>query len=135
MKYRKLSKYKYQLMETFKVKLPFTVSSFKETFWIRLNIDELTITKGYCWDGASCAIDTHTFMIPSLVHDALYQLIRVKKIDIKHRKDADNVLKALCIECGMSKVRALYVYAMVRMFGGKHIKLGVPQDTIYECLI
>ena len=60
-------------------------------------------------------------MIPSLVHDALYQLIKLGKLNIKYRKAADKVLKHLCLECGMPKWRAEYVYWFVRIGGGKAI--------------
>lgn len=80
----------------------------------------LVIKKGYAWDGATCAIDTNNFMRGSLVHDAMYQLIRDGAIDKKHRVYADKLLHKILLEDGMSKFRAGYVYLAVKQFGAPH---------------
>ena len=77
----------------------------------------LLITKGYAWDGPSGpAIDTPSFMQASLVHDALYQLMREGLVDINYRKDADLLLYKIAREDGMWKIRALWTYWAVRRF-------------------
>ena len=53
----------------------------------------------------------------SLVHDALYQLMREKYLDLKYREYADELLRTMCIEDSMSKLRARFVYWGVRIFG------------------
>ncbi|EMJ66210.1 hypothetical protein LEP1GSC051_1244 [Leptospira sp. P2653] len=79
----------------------------------------LSIDAGYAWDGPSGpTIDTRTFLRGSLVHDALYQLMREKKLDWKlYRDPADQLLKQICLEDGMNAFRAAYVYRFVRWFG------------------
>ena len=78
----------------------------------------LSINPGYCWDGASGpAIDSANFMRGSLVHDALYQLIREKQLRQEFRRFADLILYRIVREDGMSPVRALWVWAGVRLFG------------------
>lgn len=79
----------------------------------------LVIKPGYAWDGPSGpTFDTKTFMRGSLVHDALYQLIREGFLDLAtHRPLADAVLKRMCLEDGMASFRAWYVHAFVRRFG------------------
>lgn len=78
----------------------------------------LVINPGYAWDGPSGpTFDTKNFMRGSLVHDALYQLMDEKKLDIKYREDADKILRKICREDGMSFIRAAWVYAAVRVFG------------------
>jgi hypothetical protein len=53
----------------------------------------------------------------SLVHDALYQLMRLSTLDYEvHRKRADEILKDICLEDGMSMLRAWYVYQGVHLF-------------------
>ena len=88
-----------------------------------LAIDEygrMTIRAGYAWDGASGpAINTETFRCGSLIHDALYQLIREGALPQSFRKQADQILREICIEDGMWRVRAWWVYRAVRVFGGK----------------
>jgi len=82
----------------------------------------LEIRRGYAWDGPSGpTIDTLNFMRGSLIHDALYQLIREGKLEPSERLYADRVLRRVCLEDGMSRFRAWYVYQAVRMFGGAAI--------------
>jgi hypothetical protein len=132
MKYRLINQYKYQLIGDHTEHLSNVFCKFISTDWITVNGDKITIKSGYCWDGASCAIDTKDFMVASLVHDALYQLIRLEYVSKDKRKLADLILNELCLKYGMSKFRASYVYWAVRTFGGKHIQIGKPQDTIVE---
>lgn len=52
-----------------------------------------------------------TLMRGSLVHDALYQLMRENHLDEdRWRPTADDILRRLCREDGMSAIRAWYVY-------------------------
>ena len=78
----------------------------------------LYIDKGYAWDGPSGpTIDTKTFMRGSLVHDALYQLMRKKKLPPRFKAEADHLLRAMCLEDGMNPIRAWWVYEGVNWFG------------------
>ena len=88
------------------------------------NTGRLTILAGYAWDGASGpAIDTPSFMRGSLVHDALYQLIRLGILTKdEHRKRADEVLRETVLEDGMWAARAWWVYHAVRTFGGHYLR-------------
>jgi len=111
--------YKYQLYEDFTININIYPDELVFDDYIQLNNEgELTIRKGYAWDGPSGPTwDTANFMRASLVHDALYQLMRLKIISGGNRKKADIELKQICIEDGMSKIRAWYVYHAVREFG------------------
>jgi hypothetical protein len=116
MKYK--AGYKYQLAENFQMTTEFTGKTIKQGF-IRLTVGGvLTLNKGYAWDGPSGpAIDTKNFMLGSLVHDALYQLMRKKRLDPKiYREPADRLLQQMCVDHGMWKVRAWWVYKFVSMF-------------------
>jgi len=122
--YRKIRKYKYKLAEDYTVQIDLTghdVSSYK----LRLTPDGmLSISKRYAWDGPSGpTIDTRTFMRGSLVHDALYQLMREDKLDHKqHRNHADRLLRRMCRDDKMCRFRAWYVYWAVHLFGGCHAR-------------
>ena len=79
----------------------------------------LTIRDGYAWDGPSGpTIDTPTFMRASLVHDALYQLMRSGLLPGRWRRVADEEMRRICREDCMSRFRAWYVYRAVRRAAG-----------------
>lgn len=121
-----VSGYKYQLHETYSIKLPFSVPDISmDHEFLKVEGGVLTVSQGYAWDGPSGpTIDTPSFMRGSLVHDALYQLMRDGLIDQSCRERADKLLRDLCIEDGMSWVRAAYVYESVREFGSSCAKIS-----------
>ena len=117
-KYR--SGYKYQLVESYEVKVHLTPAEDIDTEYMNLTVAGLlTVKKGYAWDGPSGpTIDTKTFMRGSLVHDALYQLMRTKHLEQKWRAQADLELKRICREDGMCRIRAWYVHRAVQKGAG-----------------
>jgi hypothetical protein len=106
--------FKYQLNQTCTVDIGLYGYDISSRY-IRLTPDGiLVIYSGYCWDGPSGpTIDTKNFMRGSLIHDALYQLIREGKLPKKCRLHADRALQIICLEDGMCGVRAWYVYHSV----------------------
>ena len=112
--------YKYQLAADYAVVVSFCPRETIATDFIVLSsAGRLTIKRGYAWDGPSGpAIDTKNFMRGSLVHDALYQLMREGHLPQTYRRDADKELKRICLEDGMSAMRAWWVYEGVRLGGG-----------------
>ena len=124
--YRNLRRYKYQVMSPFSCQIPELLARQMVTVtsndgWIRLvNFQTMIIKQGYCWDGPSGpTIDTENFMRGSLVHDALYQLMREEKLARSFQKAADDCLRRMCIEDGMWRIRAWWVWKGVRDFGHK----------------
>jgi hypothetical protein len=115
-KYR--SGYKYQLVEKYLVEVNIRPEEPIDTDYIALTLAGLlTVKKGYAWDGPSGpTIDTKNFMRGSLVHDALYQLMRNELLPASCREQADLELHRLCREDGMSAFRAWYVFLGVRKF-------------------
>lgn len=112
--------------------------------YVQLTLDGcLIVRKGYAWDGASGpAINTKSFVRPSLVHDALYQLIRMEVFT--DRLAADKLLGKMLREDSMiiadrqpwyarwplkalAVVRPLWVEAAVRWFGGMAINLHADE--------
>lgn len=111
--------YKYQLACGFLVQT--SIRGFAGgNEWVGITREgRLSIREGYAWDGPSGpAIDTRNFMRASLIHDALYQLIREGVILQSARRAADELLRATCLEDGMSRIRAWWVYHAVRWKGG-----------------
>jgi hypothetical protein len=95
---------------------------------------KLTVYPGYFWDGPSGpTIDTIAFIIASIPHDVLYQMLREDiLIDTdnypaypsayyeefkKVRLWADDTMKFEARLNGMSRFRAMYTYRGVRWFG------------------
>ena len=129
-KYRSLKGYKYQLTERYCVQTPIKPAQKIVSPFIRLGKGgSLQILKGYAWDGCSGPTwDDKKNMRGGLVHDACYQLLRegyLGDIEGKRRKIADQLLREICIEDGMSKIRAWYYYHAVRLVGGVHLKTGL----------
>jgi hypothetical protein len=114
------SGYKYQLRESYCCAVQIFPEQDIVTEFISLSTaGRLEIKSGYAWDGPSGpTIDTKDFMRGSLVHDALYQLMREGWLDYSvWRAPADLELKRICREDGMNTVRAFFVHRAVSRHG------------------
>lgn len=111
--------YKYKLSSDVCLQIPIYPAKHIETDYILLDTTgKLTIKYGYCWDGPSGpTVDTKTFMRGSLVHDALYQLIRQGYLADSYQVAADKLLQQMCQADGMNKFRAWWVYTALHFFG------------------
>jgi hypothetical protein len=129
MKYTKTNeRYRYKLAEDEEVELTFNFCQFEHCFFA-ITGNKLLIKKGYKWDGASGpAIDTDSNRLATLVHDALYQLIREQILPYSYRLQADLELYKLMLQYGTKHatskigliwtyVRAYYFFLAVRIFG------------------
>ena len=121
--------YKYALAESYTIQLDKGPDKDIGTEYIQYySHGLLIIKKSYSWDGPSGpTIDTKDFMRGSLVHDVLYQLIREGRLSINWKDYADKTLKRICIEDGMSKVRAGIIYNAVKRFAGYACKYEAPE--------
>lgn len=114
--------YKYQLAEDYPYKLDFNVPQNETQDFIKLKANnQLVIKKGYAWDGPSGGVpDSKRNLRASLIHDALYQLLRNQVLDMKlHRDPADKLFKKLCKEDGVSDAIAHGYYLALKKFGKK----------------
>ena len=117
MEYRSLENWKYGLLEDESVYVDIPDDVFIITDFITLAHGYLTCKSCYAWDGASfIARDTPNIMRASLFHDALCGLISEGLLDKKYRKYADQLLRQIALEDGMSKFRAWYVWVAVRAY-------------------
>ena len=123
MKYRRVPKWwKYQLLEDEVTDLESWMGrrtgGIAPLVWLTEGV--LTLRQGYAWNGASGpTIDTETNMRASLVHDALYQLLRRGELRAELRRNADRVFRDICLEDGMASVRAALDFRGLRWFGGR----------------
>lgn len=137
----KRRKWKYELVARYEVETGLRTGRDFELAggYVRLTAGgRLEIAAGYAWDGASGpTLDTRRIMRGALIHDALYQLFRETTFDRERfRDDVDELLRRVCIEDGMSRLRAGYVYYAVRLFGAKatrpkpNVVLHAPPDPV-----
>lgn len=99
-----------------------------------VNLDQagvLSIAAEYAWDGASGPIaQTPDVIRPSVVHDALYQLMREFGLEPKWRVVADQLLRQMCVADGMPRWQANVVHAAVATFGARYIDPLTPQPVL-----
>jgi hypothetical protein len=120
-KYRKTTTYKYRLEDEFSYDVgirPRIASQGNGGFLSLTGAGVLRFSPGYRWDGPSGpTIDTKNFLRGSLVHDGLYQLLREGDLAPEYRSKADQIIRRICVEDGMSRFRAWYAYWALRLFG------------------
>jgi hypothetical protein len=109
-KYRKLKKYKYQLIKTYCIQTSIYPDEEINLPFLTLTVDGLLILKkGYAWDGDTFAIDFECSREASLVHDAICQMVNEGSVSEIHMGYANDLYMCMCINGGMwepwSKVR------------------------------
>ncbi len=123
--------YKYQLYETYTVFINIVLPDPIITDYVQLKDGYLIISKGYAWDGASGpTIDTKSSMRGALVHDALYQLMRLGLLPISYRPKADDLLHDICVEDGMWHFRAEGWEEAVSLFAAGAARYGTEQEIL-----
>ena len=128
-------KYKYEVLQDYRVKLHFKPKKRIESEFYIFDIDGwLTIKKGYRWDGASGPTwDTKSVMRASAVHDVIYQMIRRGEIEVSFKDSGDRELQLIMVEDyhpsnsfteTWSNFRAGYYYQAVKFVGGSSCEPG-----------
>lgn len=129
-RYTDSTSYKYRLAAPYAVETGILLAEPIASGELSMAVDgRLSIAAGYPWDGPSFpAIDTLNFMRGSLVHDALYELMRRQLLDPKiARPMADALLVTICREDGMSAIRCGWVGWGVRTFARRATKPYGPE--------
>lgn len=124
--YRPIRRYKYQLREDFRydVGRAFPDGPIQNEF-IHLSPEGvLTIRTYYAWDGVSGpVIDTQANLKASLVHDALYQLMREGRLDpAEYREWSDRLFMEMCRKGGVMDLFARLYFKGLTWFGAKNAK-------------
>lgn len=115
--YSSLRGMKYRIIKGFELQTNIIPPQSIKTNFSSLSKDGLlTVEKGFCWDGATGAIDTDTIMYASCVHDAFCNWQEQGLLNVEHREQADKLLKQLCEEDGMNKLRTKWVYEAVKTY-------------------
>ena len=104
--------YKYQLHKTYEDQISIRPEADIKTQYITLTVNGgLSIRYGYAWDGPSGpTIDTPSSMRGSLIHDALYQLMRMGLLDRKWKSKVDLLFEKTLVEDDMWEWRARIWY-------------------------
>lgn len=134
LRYRSLRNWKYQTMAPYGHDTGITGYEI-HTDWLKLDKEGyLLVRAGYCWDGASGPTwDSPCSMRGSLVHDSLYQLIRLGLLPLSFKDEADMLFRDICIEDGMFSLRAHIWYQAVKCFGaGSCVPGSETEEIIYE---
>jgi hypothetical protein len=120
--------YKYQLAADYSIETGIEPPERIETDYLRMEAGGLlTCLKGYAWDGASgWTFDTNDSMRGSLVHDALYQLMREGLLPQSCRPPADDLLRTLLLADRMFRPRAAVWHLAVRIGAGP---AAIPSDA------
>ena len=133
MKYSKY-KYKFKVEENFSIELPFKIPDFVHPY-ASLKDGILSVKKGYAWDGASGPIiNTRDTLVASLVHDVLYQAMRLNliKSSKENRMIADKNFFEILKMNGVNSIRRKVWYFAVRLFGKKSTIKIQDNDKVKE---
>jgi len=123
------SGYKYQITREYTCFVGIFNYEYESDFLKLTPTGWLTVKKYYCFDGPSGpTIDTKTNMRGALIHDALYQLMRLGVIAEKYADTANKLFKQICREDGMCWLRAqLYFWGVNTSIAEKNAKAGTEQ--------
>ena len=127
-------KYKFKVEENFSIELPIRIADFEHQY-ASLKDGVLEIKKGYAWDGASGPIiNTRDTLVASLVHDVLYQAMRLNLIkpNSENKKTADKIFFEILKMHGVNAIRRKVWYFAVRLFGKKSTKNIQDNDKVKE---
>ena len=133
MKYSEYN-YKFKVEENFSIELPYKIPDFEHPYASSKD-SILEIKKGYAWDGASGPIiNTQDTLVASLVHDVLYQAMRLNliKSNSENKKIADKIFFEILKMHGVNSIRRKVWYLAVRLFGKKSTKSLQDNDKIKE---
>lgn len=124
--------YKYQLAELYTLRTKIKPAKAIETEFIRLTAGgTLTVRSGYAWDGPSGPIlDTPQHMRGSLVHDALYQLMRAGLLNrTGHRRQADRLFANMCRQDGVAAWWAKGYYHALQRFAKGYASAAAGREV------
>lgn len=112
--------FKYQEHTDVTVNLPVNPGVFYDGAFFRIDYDgALLIRAGYAWDGPSGPTwDRVQLMRGSIVHDVLYQLMRMGVIPPTYRIHADRLYRDLIYMDGCWKITAEAHYRGLRIGAG-----------------
>jgi len=102
-------RYRYKLLRRFEYHLGILKFAEYSGRFLEYKKGWLILKPGYCWDGASGpTINTKSLILPSLIHDACYQLIRERYFSKLLRRKVDEKFKKLYLEEAKGILKPLF---------------------------
>jgi len=119
----------FELIEDHTIKTDIVGFSYEDRS-VKLTIDGvLTVKNGFVFGASGLTIDSPNTREGSCVHDALYHISQLGGFKLTYdghtpndeliRKEADKLIRDICIKNGMSKLRAYTWYSVLRIAGSK----------------
>jgi hypothetical protein len=105
---------KYSLIETFTVQTIVRSFSAKMQFCELHPDGRLTIHAGYCWDGATGALDTDDILLASCIHDIFCEMIAAGLLPVYSQALADEEFRLVERRQNMPWYRRFWTYMVVR---------------------
>ena len=129
------SGYAYYTTEALEVPVDFACPDFPlavvSDTWLWCRQGRLVIRARYAWDGASFVLfrwvgTPGAWLLPSLVHDALYQSLREGKLGRQYRDEIDRLFCRQLQARGVSWVVSMVAYWCVRVGGNFAVRKTNP---------
>ena len=118
LRYTKIKKYKYRNNSLKIVRIHIRGLVINHKYFSLDKQGYLRILEGYLWDGCSGPTwDTRNTMLAGLIHDVLYQMIRIGLLNLIYKNEADKILRSIMLKKGAWKFRANYYYQAVDKLG------------------
>lgn len=128
-KYR--SGYKYSLWNTYRVQTDIKGYTVTHRLFTLSPCGLLTVFEDYPWDGASSlTIDSGSSMRASLVHDVLYEMMRLGLLPESCFHAANQEFYKILLEDGMWGWRAKAWYKAVEDFGHPNAAVSPPKIKV-----
>jgi hypothetical protein len=130
--YREIPRWKYQILSPVAFVVPIYPEVDIATPFINLSSKGvLEIAERYAWNGANVISDTEKNMRGSLIHDALYQLLRDGQLDKKWKLVADSVFEWVCVADGTWPVLGAAYEKALAIFGWTALKKDESKPIIF----
>ena len=114
------SGYKYQLAATDDYVTSFRPGKDIITDFIRLDQNgKMSVYKGYAWDGVTWFLDLLKLIRASLVHDALYQLMRENHLSPNDWRKADHMFKSYALADGVNPILVKLLMVVLKVANGR----------------
>lgn len=83
----------------------------------------LTLYAGFCWDGATGALDTNDIMRASAFHDWFCNNVLNRSLPSSYRREGDDLFYIIMLEDGAPRWRAIYAHGAVVLYGKMVVRM------------